>query len=387
MSEHDPVNNLSECDGQLEKLEGADGLRSTRPSNPTPLKNEIAPAEERVDTIQRRPVSPRVVEAIGLLGQSLASSQFSEAVALLNRPVVSPKAFEPIGLLGQSLASSQFSEAVALLNRPVVSPKAFEPIGLLGQSLASSQFSEAVALLSRPLVSPQVSETMKLASQSGVATDLGNAISALNRSIPASWVAEVSTAKRSRMVPAAVRPTELAAKIQAAGLTDIEDEHIGSRTLQEIWSTQRDRSREDSTIADGTRFLQLKFDLLVTDGGLRRACRNLFMDGHYAESVRKAYTYIDNKIRDKSGLVEKYGADLMRTVLSAKNPVLRLNDLATLSDKNEQQGYMEMLAGAMIGIRNPRSHENDFVDRPEEALELLVMANHFMRVLNKATPT
>ena len=143
----------------------------------------------------------------------------------------------------------------------------------------------------------------------------------------------------------------------------------------------------DATIVDGTRFRQVQFDLLVTDGGLRQTCRNLFMDGHYAEAVRKAYTYIDNQVRDKSGQVEKYGADLMHAVFSANKPLLKVNDLQTRSDRDEQKGYMEMLAGAMIGIRNPRSHEYDFVDRPEEALEMLVMANHFMRMLNKATPT
>ena len=142
-----------------------------------------------------------------------------------------------------------------------------------------------------------------------------------------------------------------------------------------------------ATIVDGTRFRQSQFDLLVTDGGLRQTCRNLFVDGHHAEAVRKAYTYIDNQVRDKSGQVEKYGADLMHAVFSANKPLLKVNDLQTRSDWDEQKGYMEMLAGAMIGIRNPRSHEYDFVDRPEEALELLVMANHFMRMLNKATPT
>ena len=142
-----------------------------------------------------------------------------------------------------------------------------------------------------------------------------------------------------------------------------------------------------ATIVDGTRFRQSQFDLLVTDGGLRQTCRNLFVDGHYAEAVRKAYTYIDNQVRDKSGQVEKYGADLMHAVFSANKPLLKVNDLQTRSDWDEQKGYMEMLAGAMIGIRNPRSHEYDLVDRREEALELLVMANHFMRMLNKATPT
>ena len=141
----------------------------------------------------------------------------------------------------------------------------------------------------------------------------------------------------------------------------------------------------DTTIADGARFWQVRFDLLVTDGGLRQACWNLFMDGHYAEAVRKAFTYIDNKVRDKSGQVEKFGADLMLTAFSAKNPLLRLNNLQTLSDRNEQSGYMHIFQGVMTGIRNPRSHECGVEDDPEEALEMLVLANHLARKVNKSS--
>ena len=142
----------------------------------------------------------------------------------------------------------------------------------------------------------------------------------------------------------------------------------------------------DAAVAEETRGRLVQFDIRVTDVGLHRACRRLFISGHYAEAVRMAFTYFDNMVREKSGQAEKDGADLMRFVFSAKKPLLKLNALKARSDLNEQEGYMHMFAGAMTGIRNPRSHEHDLVDDPDEALELLVMANHFMRRLNKATP-
>lgn len=39
---------------------------------------------------------------------------------------------------------------------------------------------------------------------------------------------------------------------------------------------------------------------------------------------------------------------------------------------------------AMTGIRNPRAHESQLVDTPESALEMIVLANHLMRKLDRA---
>ena len=123
------------------------------------------------------------------------------------------------------------------------------------------------------------------------------------------------------------------------------------------------------------------FDSLVTDGLLRRTTRRLFADGHYAIAVQKALVCLNNAVKAKSGLLEKDGADLMRAAFSAKSPRLFLNSLQSLSNRDEQRGYMDLFAGAMTGVRNPRVHEHDFEDDPRTALELLALANHLMRVL------
>lgn len=126
------------------------------------------------------------------------------------------------------------------------------------------------------------------------------------------------------------------------------------------------------------------FDALVTHTDLRVATRTLFCTGHYADAVRRGFICLDNAVRDKSGVSGRTGDSLMRTVFSANRPILQLNDLLTDSDRNEQQGYMDVYAGSMKGIRNPRAHEAQMTDDCETALELLTLANHLMRKLDSA---
>ena len=75
----------------------------------------------------------------------------------------------------------------------------------------------------------------------------------------------------------------------------------------------------------------------------------------------------------------------MRHVFGAQSPLLKLNALQSQSDQDEHNGYRDIFAGAMTGIRNPRAHESDVEDNPLGALELLTLANHLMRKLDEAT--
>ena len=124
-----------------------------------------------------------------------------------------------------------------------------------------------------------------------------------------------------------------------------------------------------------------RLDEIVTMSALALASRKLFKDGHYARAVEEAFKCLDNLVKQKSGLSHAFGADLMRTAFSPKKPILKLSNLLSNSQKDEQQGYMEIFAGVMTGIRNPRAHEHELVDDPEVALEMLVMANHLVRKL------
>lgn len=128
------------------------------------------------------------------------------------------------------------------------------------------------------------------------------------------------------------------------------------------------------------------YDILIKSKELRDATRKLFLDGYYARAVEEAYKCINNTVKAKSRL-SKDGQGLMNQVFSEKNPILKLNKLRTDSHRDEQIGYMLIFGGCMTGIRNPRAHEHKKTDSPEVAFEMLVWANHLMRVIDKAKHT
>lgn len=125
------------------------------------------------------------------------------------------------------------------------------------------------------------------------------------------------------------------------------------------------------------------YDALITDGTLRETTRQLFINGHFALAVEEAFKCVNNTVKERSRLTND-GADLMRIAFSPRNPALRLNELKTESQRNQQQGYMDIFAGCMVGIRNPRAHEHRYLDEPRIALEMLSLANHLLRLVRGA---
>ncbi|MFN8470698.1 MAG: TIGR02391 family protein [Anaerolineae bacterium] len=131
---------------------------------------------------------------------------------------------------------------------------------------------------------------------------------------------------------------------------------------------------------------ELSLESIVRDRDLYKIVSKLFADGHHARSVEEAFKYLNNLVKRKAQLDEPLdGSALMKQAFSAKNPVLKLNEGASTSEQSEQTGYMEILSGCMIGIRNPRAHEHDWEDPEDRAIQLLMLANHLVERVKQAT--
>jgi uncharacterized protein (TIGR02391 family) len=69
----------------------------------------------------------------------------------------------------------------------------------------------------------------------------------------------------------------------------------------------------------------------------------------------------------------------MAQAFRKENPVIRLNKLKTGSDSDEQEGLKFLLMGAMVGIRNPKAHDDVAQTDPYRTLEYLAFASLLMK--------
>ena len=113
--------------------------------------------------------------------------------------------------------------------------------------------------------------------------------------------------------------------------------------------------------------------------------RPRFEAGFFGDAVEASFKEVNDAVkrivREANGR-ELDGAGLMTTAFSPENPIIRLTDLITATDRNIQQGYMQILAGSMIGIRNPKAHGNLNPDSTK-ALHLISLASLLMHKIDE----
>lgn len=112
--------------------------------------------------------------------------------------------------------------------------------------------------------------------------------------------------------------------------------------------------------------------------------RKLFDDGYWEQSVFEAFKFIEKEVKRISGIHGKTGYQLMMDAFNENSPKVQLNGLATESEIDEQKGFKFIFSGAATGIRNPRGHEVDIGDTPDEALDYLALASLLLRRLDAA---
>lgn len=111
----------------------------------------------------------------------------------------------------------------------------------------------------------------------------------------------------------------------------------------------------------------------------------LVEDGHYAQAVFEAFKALEEHVRDKTGVCDKYGAALMAHVLNEKSPILKIKPSHPTTSNEEQEGFKLILMGSILAIKNPKSHRTLKLNSEHRALLYLAFASLLFELVDDAT--
>ncbi len=106
----------------------------------------------------------------------------------------------------------------------------------------------------------------------------------------------------------------------------------------------------------------------------------LFKNGHFNESVRKATEKFEAEIQSRTGSSD-IGKTLMNRTFKLNGPTIALNSLSNGNETSIQEGYQQLTSGMMQAMRNIFSHGDENQRSPEETYEMLLFINWLFRQL------
>lgn len=108
-----------------------------------------------------------------------------------------------------------------------------------------------------------------------------------------------------------------------------------------------------------------------------------FVRGKFAQAVFEAMRAVEIAVREAAGLPEgDHGVPMIRRAFH--------KDTGKLTDPNQEEAEREALAhlfsGAVGSYKNPHSHRNVPMDDAGEAIEVIMLASHLLRIVDARKP-
>jgi uncharacterized protein (TIGR02391 family) len=104
-----------------------------------------------------------------------------------------------------------------------------------------------------------------------------------------------------------------------------------------------------------------------------------FMRGDYDVAAFQAMKAVEVAVREEGGFPEGLlGTKLMQAAFAAENgPLTDMN-----AEVGERAGRLQFFVGAIACYKNPHSHRDVNLNDPSEAVEIILLANHLLRIVD-----
>jgi uncharacterized protein (TIGR02391 family) len=104
-----------------------------------------------------------------------------------------------------------------------------------------------------------------------------------------------------------------------------------------------------------------------------------FMRGEFDTAAFQAMKAVEVAVRDAAGLADSLvGTKLMQAAFAPDSgPLADMN-----AELGERLGRMHFFVGAIACYKNPHSHRDVDLDDPTEAAEIILLANHLLRIVD-----
>lgn len=105
----------------------------------------------------------------------------------------------------------------------------------------------------------------------------------------------------------------------------------------------------------------------------------LFIRGRFAAAVFEAMRSVEIAVREAAGFSEgEHGVPMIRRAFHKDTGPLRNPD----QEEAEREALMHLFAGSVGSYKNPHSHRNVAMEDASEAIEIVTMASHLLRIVD-----